>query len=173
MTLLTRRAIRGSLLVLLGAGSLAACGDGADEPQQKVVSIKQPAPLPEWLTVKDEIEPSLWLRSREVGRLVLPSDPEVDRLRRAMHQATLRFFEDQRMIANRTAQTADMLAEAQEPERYVDIMTGMVDVADATVSKKAYGDMVQHYLNLRKAGMDRTAALGSLFASYKAEDGPR
>ena len=170
MPRLTRRSVGGLLLMLFGAGSLAACGDEADEPQRKVVSVSRPAQLPKWLTVKDVIEPSLWLRSREIGRLVLPSDPEVDRLRRAMHQATLRFFEDQRMIANRTAQTADMLAEAQQPERYVDIMTGMVDVADATVSKKAYGDMVQHYLNLRKEGMDRTAALNSLTASYKAEN---
>ncbi len=74
------------------------------------------------------------------------------------------------MIANRTAQAADMLTEAGQPERYVDIMTGMIDVADATVAKKAYGDMAQHYLNLRKEGMDRTAALNSLTASYKAEN---
>ena len=169
MAPLTRRSFCGSLLLLLGAGTLTSCGDEAEEPRQKIISVNQPTKLPEWLTVRDAIEPSLWLRSREVGRLVLPRDPEVDRLRRAMHQATLRFFEDQRMIANRTAQTADMLAEAGQSERYVDIMTGMVDVADATVSKKAYGDMVQHYLNLRKAGMDRTAALASLTASYKAE----
>lgn len=170
MPRLTRRSAGGLLLALLGAASLVACGDEADEPQRKIVSVNRPAPLPKWLTVKDVIEPSLWLRSREVGRLVLPSDPEVDRLRRAMHQATLRFFEDQRMIANRTAQAADMLAEAGQPERNVDIMTGMIDVADATVAKKAYGDMAQHYLNLRKEGMDRTAALNSLTTSYKAEN---
>ncbi len=115
MPLLTRRSIRGSFLMLACAGSLAACGEDADEPQKKVVSVSQPTRLPNWLTVKDEIEPSLWLRSPEVGHLVPPSDPEVDRIRRAMHRATLRFFEDQRMIANRTARTADVLAEAPTP----------------------------------------------------------
>ncbi len=30
--------------------------------------------------------------------------------------------------------------------------------------------MVQHYMNLRKAGMARTAALDSLTASYRTEN---
>jgi len=146
--------------------ALSACDD-ASESQKTVVSIKQPGEIPVWLSPSDTIEPSLWLRNREVGREVLSTDPEVDRLRRAMHQVEARFFEDRRMIANRTAQTADMLAEFGQPERYVDIMTALIDVADVSVGKKLYGEMCQHYLNMRKAGFSRSDALEKITASYK------
>ena len=100
---------------------------------------------------------------------MLSSDPEVDRLRRALHQSSIRFYEDTRMIANRTAQTSDMLREANQPERVVDIMTGMVDIADTSVQKKLYGEMCQHYLNIRKAGKDRTAAIQELSVAYREQ----
>jgi hypothetical protein len=77
------------------------------------------------------------------------------------------------MIANRTAQTSDMLAEAHQPEREVDIMTGMIDVADATPNKQPFGDMCQQYLNMRKAGADRSTALRRLFDSYKTQNNLR
>jgi len=145
---------------------LAAC-DEAPEQQKTIVSMKQAGDVPAWLTPVDIIEPSLWLRSREVGHEVLPSDPEVDRLRRAMHQTEVRFFEDQRMIANRTVQTADMLSEGGQPERYVDIMNTFIDIADVSPGKKLYGEMCQHYLNMRKANLSRSEAQEKLMASYK------
>lgn len=147
---------------------LAGCDQG-DDNAGKVVMTKEVKDLPVWLTPKDKIEPSVWLRSREVGHEVLPTDPEVDRLRRAMRQAETRFYEDPRMIANRTAQISDMLAEAHQPEREVDIMTGMVDVADVSHFRKLYGEMGQHYLNLRKGGASRTAAIAQLTTSYKMQ----
>jgi len=170
MNSLSRRTLGGWGLALLCTGMLAACDDDTAGSEDKVIAMKRPSDLPAWLTVKDKIEPSVWLRSREVGHEVLSSDPEVDRLRRAMHQAEIRFYEDPRMIANRTAQIADMLGEINQPERYVDIMTGMVDVADVSPSRQLYGEMCEHYLNIRKLGKDRTAALEQLSSSYKIQN---
>ena len=171
MTMVSRRTIVLGTFVV-AAIPLSGCND-ADEETEKVVATTKPTSLPAWLTVKDHIDPSVWLRSREVGHDVLPTDPEVDRIRHAMLQLTLRFYEDARMIANRTAQTGDILAEMQQPERYVDIMTGMVDVADVSICKKLYGEMCQHYLNLRKQGKDRTAALQQLMTDYRGQDAQR
>ena len=164
-----------ALLVLNLCLAVAACDDdsASDAETKKVVAAGKPHKLPQWLTAQDKIEPAVWLRSREVGREVLTGDPEVDRLRRAFHQTATRFFEDERMIANRTAQTGDMLAEIGQPERAVDIMTGMIDVADVTPRKLPYGDLCQQYANLRKAGQDRSAVLNQLSEAYKAQNGLR
>ena len=164
-----------ALLALSLCLAAAACDDepASDARDKKVVATENQHKLPQWLTAQDKIEPAVWLRSREVGREVLASDPEVDRLRRAFHQTETRFFEDERMIANRTAQTGDMLAEIGQAERAVDIMTGMIDVADVTPKKLPYGDLCQHYVNLRKTGQDRSAALSQLSEAYKAQNGLR
>jgi hypothetical protein len=155
------------LALSLCALCLAACNDEPDTSNERAVVFKKPEDLPKWLGISDKIEPSLWLRSREVGHEVLPSDPEVDRLRRAMQQASVRFYEDGRMIANRTAQTGDALAEIGQPERYVDILTSMIDVADFSPDRQLFGEMCQHYLITRKNGEDRTEALQQLSAAYK------
>ncbi|AUC95615.1 hypothetical protein CWS35_16275 [Bradyrhizobium sp. SK17] len=159
-----------SFVLLLFMVSLGACNEESEPPKWKTVVVKEQTKLPEWLTIKDRVDPAVWLRSREVGHEVLPTDPEVDRLRRALGQARTRFVEDERMIANRTAQTSDMLAEARQPERVVDTMTGLIDVADTTPNRKLYGDMCQQYLNMRKSGADRTEALQRLTESYKDQD---
>jgi len=158
--------LRTQAFICLNLMFLCAC-DEAQQKQKTVVATKLAGEIPAWLTPSDVIEPSLWLRSKEVGHEVLTTDPEVDRLRRAMQQATVRFFEDQRMIANRTVQTADMLAESRQPERYVDILTGLIDVADISSGKKLYGEMCQHYLNIRKANHSRSEALEKLAVSYQ------
>ena len=81
-----------ALVAIVICTSLVACND-ADEPtDEKVVATGRPTNLPPWLTVKDGIDPAVWLRGREVGHTVLVSDPEVDRLRRALHQASTRFL---------------------------------------------------------------------------------
>ncbi|TWB23382.1 hypothetical protein FBZ89_102135 [Nitrospirillum amazonense] len=158
------------VLVLCGL-ALMACDDGAEPaPTGKVVARQGNEKLPAWLDVNETMEPALWLRRREVGRPVLATDPEVDRLRRALRQAAERFIEEPRMIANRTAQISDALMEMGQPELAVDILVGMIDVADATAHKQIYGALCQHYLNLRKSGMERSAALARLVASYKAQN---
>jgi putative heme degradation protein len=154
------------LLLLLYSASLAGCNDEPDTREERTVIVKKPEDVSTWIAVNDKIEPAVWLRSREVGHEVLSIDPAVDRIRRAMNQAVSRFYEDERMIANRTAQTSDALTEVGQSERSVDILTGMVDVADVSPDRKIYGDMCQHYLILRRNGEDRTQALEHVRAAY-------
>jgi hypothetical protein len=156
--------------LLLCSFGLAACDDAASPGAGKVVASQGSTKLPQWLDIRDSVEPALWLRSREVGHPVLASDPEVGRLRRALNQAVGRFIEDERMIANRTAQMSDLLAAAGQPEQSVDIMTGMIDVADSTAHKQIYSALCQHYLNLRTVGVGRTTALAKLIESYKIQN---
>lgn len=156
------------LALLVGCAlGLAACND-SDEQPDKVVATASEKELPKWLTTKDKIEPAVWLRGREVGHEVRPTDPEVERLRRGLVQGTQRFFEDPRMIANRTVQTGEMLAEAKVPEHYVDILTALIDVADVTNQKKLFGEMCQHYMIMRKTGHDRATSIVRLQEAYKS-----
>ena len=167
---------RAPFVLLLGyVLALAACNEEPDARRERTVVVKKPEEVSTWLSVTDKIETALWLRSREVGHDVLASDSEADRLRRAIRQAVSRFYEDERMIANRTAQTGDALAEAGQPERYVDILTGMVDAADLSSDRKLYGEMCQHYLILRRNGADRAKALEQVRTAFKHRvhcDGP-
>ncbi|UFZ02685.1 hypothetical protein LQG66_25890 [Bradyrhizobium ontarionense] len=159
---------RALFVLLLGyVLALAACNEEPDARRERTVVVKKPEEVSTWLSVTDKIETALWLRSREVGHDVLASDSEADRLRRAIRQAVSRFYEDERMIANRTAQTGDALAEAGQPERYVDILTGMVDAADLSSDRKLYGEMCQHYLILRRNGEGRTQALEHVGAKFR------
>ncbi|TWB39041.1 hypothetical protein [Nitrospirillum pindoramense] len=164
------RTVALAILLLCGVALLACDDETAPSPKGKVVARQGGERLPAWLDVRETMEPALWLRSREEGHPVLAADPEVDRLRRALRQAAERFIEEPRMIANRTAQTSDALMEMGQPELAVDILVGMIDVADATPHKQIYGALCQHYLNLRKSGMERSAALARLVASYKTQN---
>ncbi|MGY4310279.1 hypothetical protein ACVIJ6_007522 [Bradyrhizobium sp. USDA 4369] len=157
----------GPSFLLLGCVlALAACKEEPDTRRERTVVVKKPEDVSTWLAVNDKVEAAVWLRSREVGHDVLASDPEAGRLRRAIRQAVSRFYEDERMIANRTAQTGDALSEAGQPERYVDILTGMIDVADLSSVRKLYGEMCQHYLILRRSGEGRMQALEHVGATF-------
>jgi hypothetical protein len=156
-----------SVLLFLCTAFLTACNEEPESRDERTVVVKKPEDVSTWLAVTDKIEPAVWLRGREVGHEVLATDPEVDRLRRAIRQAVSRFYEDERMIANRTAQTADALAEAGQPERYVDIMAAVVVAAGVSLDRKLYGDMCQRYLILRRNGEGRTQALEHVGASYR------
>lgn len=168
--LLTWKGWYAFLLLLLCAAALADCKEEPDARMERTVVLKKPEDVSTWLAVTDKIEPAVWLRSREVGHAVLAADPEVDRLRRAMKQASSRFYEDERMIANRTAQTGDALTEVGQSERYVDILAGMVDAADMSSDRKPYGDMCQHYLILRRGGEARAQALEHVGATVGHAD---
>lgn len=155
------------VLALLCVGTLPGCREESDSREEVTVLAKRPENVPAWLAVNDKSESAVWLRSREAGHEVLSTDPEVGRLGRALKQAVSRFYEDERMIANRTAQTAGALAESGQPERAIDILTGMVDAADLSPDRKLYGDMCQHYLILRRNGEGRAQALEHVGVAYR------
>ena len=87
----------------------------------------------------------------------------------ALALARPHFVEDERMIANRTAQVARMVTGVPDPETLV---SGLTAVAAPTGRRQLYGALCQQYVNLRTAGAEHRTALDRLRESYGAQDGP-
>jgi hypothetical protein len=66
--------------------------------------------------------------------------------------------EDRRMVANRTVQTRDLLAEQNIHESLLALLDGMTDVAKASVVGN-YGAYCQWYVNLRQSRLGHREAL--------------
>lgn len=167
------RMTRPLLAIALG---LAAC-DGPEEPaeaarapeDQTVVATKSDADIPPWLAPTDPMEPARWLASRERGRPAPEVGSEADHLRHSLARAKDAFIEDPRMVANRTVQLGQMLAEAGTPEPYADLLDGLEAVAAVTTRKQLYGELCQQYYNTRRQGADRATALARLTERYSAQ----
>jgi hypothetical protein len=124
-----------------------------------------------WIRRNDDIDPAIWLASKEARRRLLPDDPTVGRIRQAFHAAATRFLESDRMVANRTAQLAEMLAEDGKPEEPAALIEGLASVVDPKRGKGTYGELCQFYFTLRHTGADRDAALTQLSARYGSPGG--
>ncbi|HEY8139340.1 MAG TPA: hypothetical protein VIF61_15970 [Methylocystis sp.] len=122
-----------------------------------------------WLRANEHVDPAFWLASREAGRELAESDPAVDTIREAMVAARAHFLESHRMLANRTAQIGKMLAEDGRAEDYAGILHELADVAKAAGQTQTYGELCQHYYNLRHKGATREEALSVLAERYKTQ----
>ncbi|MDP4021380.1 MxaH protein [Methylobacterium sp. NEAU 140] len=146
---------------------LAACDRGEEDrgADQAVVARTAEADLPAWLSPTDGTDPARWLAGREAGH-TLPADAEpVRAIRAALTGARDGFIEDPRMIANRTVQLGQMLAEVGKGEGYGALIDGFGRVAARRGRHKSlYGEMCQHYFNTRNRGLDHAAALAELAA---------
>ena len=154
--------------------ALSACGgDASDEgaAEQPVVARTTEADVPPWLAQTEAMDPARWIASREAGRLVPEADPRAVALRAGLDRAGSAFIEDRRMIANRTVQLGQMLAEAGMPEGYASLLDGFVGVAGASHRRQLYGEMCQHYFNTRRQGDDPPTALARLAERYGAQGG--
>ncbi len=151
-------------LLLLPLLMLTACG--SEEPReegQSVVARTSESELPGWLTPTDGSDPARWLAGREVGRPLADDAPEVAAMRASIKTARTGFVEDPRMMANRTVQLGQMLAEIGKPEPYRRLIDGLGGIAGQRGRHKSlYGEMVQHYYNARAQGADHEAALAQL-----------
>jgi hypothetical protein len=156
--------------------ALGACDKGeeagASRDEQTVVATSSDAAVAPWLSTTDATEPARWLAAREGGGPAPGTDSREAHLRRSLARAKTSFIEDPRMIANRTVQLAQMLAESGKREPYADLLDGLEAVAAATRRKQLYGEMCQHYYNTRQQGADRAAALATLTARYAAQPEP-
>jgi hypothetical protein len=155
-------------LLLLPLLTLAACGseeprqDSQDEGQS-VVARTSEGDLPGWLTPTDGTDPARWLAGREAGRPLPDDAPEVAAMRASLKTARTGFVEDPRMMANRTVQLGQMLAEIGKPEPYRSLIDGLGRIAAPRGRHKSlYGEMVQHYYNARAQGADHDDALARL-----------
>ncbi|MBE7202258.1 MAG: MxaH protein [Parafilimonas terrae] len=157
------RALRAVLAVL----TLSACDRGteAENTDPSVVARTSESELPAWLAPTDGTDPARWLAGREAGH-PLPADaPPVRALRATLTTASAGFIEDPRMIANRTLQLGQMLAEVGKTESYRSLIEGLGQVAALRGRHKSlYGEMCQHYFNTRNRGLDHHAALEDLAA---------
>ena len=148
--------------------ALAACGRD-DEGEKRaggegsVVATTSETDLPAWLNPTDGTDPARWLAGREAGH-ALPADAaEVRAMGEALKRAQSGFVEDPRMIANRTAQLGQMLAEIGKPESHRGLVEGLGRIAAVRGRRKSlYGEMCQHYFNARAQGADHAAALARL-----------
>jgi hypothetical protein len=84
-------------------------------------------------------------------------------MRTSLARAAEGFIEDPRMIANRTVQLGQMLAETGKSESYGDLLDGFGQIAAKRGRHKSlYGEMCQHYVNIRNRGLGHEAALSEL-----------
>ena len=123
-------------------------------------------PPESWIRRNDDIDPVIWLASKEARRPLSADDPTVARIRQAFRAAATRFLESDRMVANRSAQLAEMLAEDGKPEEPAALVEGLASVVDPKRGKETYGELCQFYFTLRHGGADRDAALMRLNARY-------
>lgn len=73
------------------------------------------------------------------------------------------------MVANRIAQLTEMLVESGLGEDPLALLEALTSIApESSVGKETFGDLCQFYLNLRRAGATRDAALEDLKDRYKA-----
>lgn len=150
---------------------LTACED-AKAPQRRephAVEEKTRHELLQWLSLLDRVDPAVWLVGKERGRQPSPTDASVERMRRALDEAKAHFQESPRMLANRTAQLGDMLKVAGMSEDYAELVESLSRVASVASGKQTFGELCQHYFNLRRQGRDRAAALADLTERYGAQ----
>jgi hypothetical protein len=162
---MTSRAGAALVLLLL----LGGCDGGEPAQETAVVATKSDAEVPTWLSPTDGMEPAAWLARREPGEPVANAAGRSDHLRHSLARAKETFIEDPRMIANRTVQLGQMLAEAGEPESYTDLLDGLEGAASPAHRKQLYGELCQHYYNTRRQGLDRAQALARLAERYAAQ----
>ncbi|MFG1348035.1 hypothetical protein [Xanthobacter autotrophicus] len=123
----------------------------------------------DWLERTDTVPPEVWLAARSVP----PADPA--RMAGLLKEADALFDETPRMLANRTAQLQGMLAEKGVAEPPQDLLEDFIRLAredGGTRGRFGFGDLCQHYFNLRASGLGRVAALEAL-ALARAGQGSR
>lgn len=69
------------------------------------------------------------------------------------------------MIANRVAQLEQMLAEHGITEGADQLLDDLTAVAAVRNGRTGFGEVCQHYYNLRTQGTDRPAAMAAIGAS--------
>jgi hypothetical protein len=143
---------------------LAACEEEKPRRAPQLVEDER-APPPTWLTPKDDIDPAAWLAAHRSG-VAAPDAAEIAGLREALGEAGLFFLESPRMLANRSAQLADMLSAAGLGEDMARLLVDLSHVAGAADKKQTFGELCQHYYNLRRQGQGREQALAALAGRY-------
>jgi len=148
----------------------AACGkEECASEANDVIETQEEKSGQIWLRANEHVDPALWLARRESGRALATNDPAVEKMREAIVTARTHFLESHRMLANRTAQIGKMLAEEGRAEDYAGILNELAEVAKVAGQRQAYGEICQHYFNLRHKGSTREEALNVLAERYRTQ----
>ncbi|MBI5311675.1 MAG: hypothetical protein HZB28_00775 [Methylocystis sp.] len=149
-------------IILAGVCALfASCGEERRAAEQDdLIESEARNGADVWLRAPDRTEPALWLAQREAGGAVGVREPAVERIRAA---------ESDRMLANRTAQVGQMLAADGHAEDFAQLINSLVAIAAIAGQKQTYGEVCQHYYNLRHIGVEREEALRMLAARYRTQ----
>lgn len=102
-----------------------------------------------WMAIKDKND----------DRTSRPQSEEIAKYEYRIRFLADQFQEDRRMVANRTVQTRDLLAEKDIHESLLTLLDGMVEVARIGGMVGNYGSYCQWYLNLRLSKLDHSATL--------------
>lgn len=160
-----------TLLLLFATLCLGGCGNGQTDNrsgESGAMTYGHPAANLNWLRTEDRTDPALWLAGKDAHDSSPPGPEAITRIRNALAIANGRFLETPRMIANRTAQLSDMLALDGQKESYADLIESLAKIAEGSKGKQEYGELCQHYYNLRHDGVDKAAALAALTRKYQA-----
>jgi hypothetical protein len=144
---------------------LAACEEVKPPQGRMRVVAAEPDQRAGWLSPRDRVDPAVWLAAR-VGGGRPASDEAVERMRRALDGAQGRVLESPRMLANRAAQLSDMLSAAGMREDLADLVGSLGRAAGMAAAKQTFGELCQHYLNLRRQGRSGEEALAALAERY-------
>jgi hypothetical protein len=158
-------------IILAGACALfASCGEEKRSAEQDdVIEPESHKAADIWLRATDRTEPALWLARREAGAEVAEGARVVEQIRAALLLAQAHFLETDRMLANRTAQIGEMLAADGHAEDFARLIKSLVEVAATAGQKQTYGELCQHYYNLRHSGVEREPALQMLASRYRTQ----
>lgn len=167
---MTRSSASKAGFALVACLLFAACGkeERASEANDVIEALETKSDGP-WLSATDNTDPALWLASREAGREHIADDVAVGRIRAALLAARPHFLETDRMLANRTAQTGKMLAEDGKAENYAGLLEALSTIAAVAGQKQTYGELCQHYFNLRHKNVTREDALRLLSERYRTQ----
>lgn len=154
--------LRLSLSVVLALGLAGCPGESEPETRERVAAPEASAIARKtWLQPTDDTDPEVWLASRDAGADVAANAPAAKAWHDVLDAADDRFGETGRMIANRAVQLETMLSEIGIRETAREIIADFSTLAGKG-SRAGFSDLCQHYYNLRKQGLDRTAALAAL-----------
>ena len=162
-----RRIIHVSLCALTIAAG-AGCGDENSDAAKRDGGSDASALASEtaWIGLADDTLPEEWLVRRKVKAGAEIDPRKVEAARALLAEASKRFGDKSRMIANRAAQLESMLADKGYGEDATALIETLMRIAPGSKPTGGFASLCQYYFNLRVQGLDREQALDALAKRY-------
>lgn len=123
-----------------------------EEPSNVTLQLDDETSLPDWLDGQVALTPQEWLVLRSRASVnETDRDNEVHRTALLLIQASRRYNESHRMVANRAAQLEDMLFDQGQNEAAVELLEWFVDLPPLT-TPHSFSALCQYYSTLRSQG---------------------